>query len=310
MKRTKRTKIKARPSRLTDQRPFHLMMLPGMILLAIFWLVPLIYGLYMPFINYKPAKGFAGSDFVGLKYFKYMFHMKDFQHALVNTVVMAVAKLILGLIIPVVFALLINEASNRIFNKSLQTIVFFPHFISWVLLAGVMIDFLSPSTGLLNQVLKLFGHEPIFFLADNKYFRWTMILSDTWKEFGWSSIVYLACISSIDPSLYESAVIDGAGRFKQALYVTLPSMLPLIVLSAVLSVGNILSANFDQILNLYSAAVYETGDVLDTLVYRIGLVNRQYSLSAAVSLVKSVVSICLISASYKVADKAVGYRVI
>ena len=306
----KRTKTKASASRLADQRPFHLMLMPGMILLAIFWLVPLIYGLYMPFINYKPAKGFVGSDFVGLKYFKYMLHMKDFQHALVNTVLMAVCKLLLGLIAPVIFALLLNEASNKFFNKSLQTVVFFPHFISWVLLAGVMIDFLSPSTGLLNQVLKFFGHEPIFFLADNKYFRWTMIFSDTWKEFGWGSIIYLASISSIDPALYESAVIDGAGRFKQALYITLPSMLPLIVLSAVLSMGNILSANFDQIFNLYSPTVYETGDVLDTLIYRIGLVNRQYSLSAAVSLVKSIVSICLISGSYKVAEKTVGYRVI
>lgn len=297
-------------SMLADQKPFHLMMLPGMILLLIFWFIPLIFGLMMPFQNFKPAKGFFGSDWVGLKYFIYLFNMSNFKQVMFNTIFMAVMKIVLGLVVTVVFALLLNELRNGAFKKTLQTVVYFPHFISWVLLAGIMIDFLSPSDGMLNRFLGLFGIEPIFFLAENEYFPYVMVLTDTWKEFGWGTIIYLASISGIDPTLYEVAIIDGAGRFKQTWYVTLPSMLPIIVLSTVLSIGGILNANFDQIFNLYSPVVYESGDVLDTLVYRLGLVDQQYSLSAAVGLFKSLVSIILILSSYKLADKVAGYRVI
>lgn len=217
---------------------------------------------------------------------------------------------------PVGFALLLNEVKVRWFKKAAQTITYLPYFLSWVVLSGILLKFLSPGSatadpGFLNTLLMQLHiiKEPVYFLGSNDTFRGTMVVSDIWKNFGYNAIVYLAALTGIDPTLYEASAIDGAGRWKQTLHVTLPGIAPFIALMTILSIGNVLNAGFDQIFNLYSPAVYASGDIIDTLVYRLGMINKQYSLSAAVGLLKSVVSCILILTGYKLADKYAGYRV-
>ena len=297
-------------SALIAQQPYHLLMLPGIIMLSLFWLIPLIIGFGMPFQRYRPALGFFGSEWVGLKNFRTIFSMNNFRQILFNTIYIAGMKMFLGLLVTIFISLLLNEIRNIYFKRTIQTLVYFPHFLSWVLLGSILIDFLSPSVGLLNNILAAIGIKRVFFLADKNWFPFVMVFTDIWKEFGWSTIIILAAMTNIDPTHYEAAVIDGAGRLKQTWHITLPGIRPIIVLSIVLSLGGILNAGFDQILNMYSPIVYETGDILDTAIYRMGLLDRQYSVSAAIGLFKSVVSITLILASYRLADRVAGYRVI
>ena len=190
-----------------------------------------------------------------------------------------------------------------------QTITYLPYFLSWIILAGILTNILRADGGLVNRIIGVFGQEPVFFLGSNDTFRWTLTVSDVWKNFGYNTIVYLAALTNIDPALYEAAAIDGAGRWKQTLHITLPGISMFIVLMTILSIGNILNAGFDQVFNLYNVSVYESGDIIDTLVYRLGIQQQQYSFSTAVGLFKSVVSIILIAGSNKLADKFAGYRV-
>ncbi len=218
--------------------------------------------------------------------------------------------------VPISFALLLNEIRVRWFKRAAQTITYLPYFLSWVVLGGILIKFLSPGSssttpGLLNTLLVNLHiiKEPIYFLGSNSTFRGTMIISDIWKNFGYNTIIYLAALTGIDPTLYEAAMVDGAGKIKQTIHVTMPGIAPFIALMTIMSIGSVLNAGFDQIFNLYSPAVYATGDIIDTLVYRLGLINQQYSLSAAVGLLKSVVSCILVLTGYKLADKYAGYKV-
>lgn len=295
---------------------FHLMLLLPVAILFVYNILPIPAGILMAFQNYQPGKGFTGSDFVGLKNFRNLWILPDTLPALQNTVIIAVWKIVGNLVIPVAFALMLNEISTRWFKRTVQTITYLPYFLSWVILAGILIKFLSPgsaasSPGFLNTMLMKMGilSEPVYFLGSNDTFRGTMVVSDIWKNFGYNTIVYLAALTGIDPTLYEAAAVDGAGRWKQTIHITLPGIAPFIALMTILSIGNVLNAGFDQIFNLYSPAVYETGDIIDTLVYRLGLVNKQYSLSAAVGLLKSIVSCILVLLGYKLADKYAGYRV-
>jgi putative aldouronate transport system permease protein len=221
----------------------------------------------------------------------------------------SIMKIILGLIIPIIFAILINEVKNSSLKKSIQTAIYLPHFLSWVILGGIFIDILSPSGGLINSIIKLLGFKPIFFLGDNKWFPFTMVTTETWKEFGYGTIIYLAAITGIDPNLYEAARMDGANRWKQVLHVTLPGMKMVIVLLMVLSLGNILNAGFDQIFNMYSPPVYQSGDIIDTFVYRIGILDAQFGVATAVGLFKSLVSLTFISVSYYFAYHFADYRI-
>ena len=218
--------------------------------------------------------------------------------------------------VPISFALLLNEIRVRWFKRTAQTITYLPYFLSWVVLGGILIKFLSPGSssttpGLLNTLLVNLHiiKEPIYFLGSNSTFRGTMIISDIWKNFGYNTIIYLAALTGIDPTLYEAAMVDGAGKIKQTIHVTMPGIAPFIALMTIMSIGSVLNAGFDQIFNLYSPAIYATGDIIDTLVYRLGLINQQYSLSAAVGLLKSVVSCILVLTGYKLADKYAGYKV-
>lgn len=311
MKRKQNTKkIKS------DQLFYHGMLFLPVVLLFIYHFLPVPAGILMAFENFQPGKGFFSSKMVGFANFKKLFILPDTWPALRNTLIIAVEKIICNIIIPVTFALLLNEVRTKWFKKTVQTITYLPYFLSWVILSGILIKFLSPgsaatSPGLLNSVLvklKIID-EPIYFLGSNHTFRQTMVVSDVWKNFGYNTIVYLAALTGIDPTLYEASAVDGANRWKQTLHITIPGIAPFIVLMTVLAIGNVLNAGFDQIFNLYNPAVYETGDIIDTLVYRLGMENKQFSLSATVGLLKSIVSCILVLTSYKVADKVAGYRV-
>lgn len=294
--------------RRKQELPLHFMLLAGLVIVLIYNYGPMV-GLLMAFENYKPTKGLFGSEWVGLGNFRRLFSYPNIESIIFNTVYISVFKLILGIIVPVIFALLLNEIKNRFFSGYVQVVTCLPYFLSWVILGGVFTNILSPSNGIVNEIIKFFGGTPIYFLGDNQTFPWTLIITDTWKNFGYSSIVYLAAMSSIDPALYEAAEMDGAGRFKKILHVTLPGIVPMIFVMTVLSLGNVLNAGFDQIFNLYSPQVYQSGDILDTFIYRLGIEDAQYSMSTAVGLLKSVISLVLISIGYKLAEKYGDYRV-
>lgn len=295
-------------SSLKRNWPLHVMVLPAFILLLIFQYLPM-FGITIAFQDYKPWLGILNSDWVGLKYFRMLFEFEDSQRVIWNTLIIAVIKIITGLVVPFTFALLLNEVKEAFVKRSIQTLVYLPHFLSWVVLGGILIDILSPEYGLVNMGLKALGIEPIFFLGSNDWFRFTIIISDIWKEFGFSAIIFLAALSGINPEMYEASVIDGANRWQQVIYITIPGMLPITVVVATLSLGSILNAGFDQIFNLYNPLVYETGDIIDTYVYRVGLIERNYSFGTAVGLFKSVVSFILIVTAYRIAYKYANYRI-
>lgn len=283
------------------------MMLPGLILLIFFSIVPMA-GIAIAFENYKPGAGIFHSKWVGLYWFRYIFQLPNGVQVIKNTLIIAVMKIIAGLIVPIAFALLLNEIRKSVLRRSIQTIIYLPHFLSWVVLGGIVKEILSLD-GILNRILGSIGLEPVFFMAKPELFRGILVVTDIWKEFGFGTIVYLVAIMAVDISLYESAAMDGAGRWKLLISVTLPSIMPTIVLMATLSLGNILNAGFDQIYNMYNPLLYSTGDIIDTFVYRTGLVDLKYSLATAVGVFKSVISLIMISISYYLADKFAGYRI-
>lgn len=290
------------------QWPLHLMILPGLLVVLLFQYGPMI-GAVMAFQKFMPAKGWFGSEWIGFANFQYVMDMPNFYRVLWNTVYIAVMKIILGQLVPIVTALLLNEMRKAFVKRSVQSLIYLPHFLSWVILGGVLIDILSLKHGIVNHVLGWFGVDPIFFLGNNRLFPFVLVISDVWKEFGFSTIVYLAALTSVNPVLYEAAVIDGANRWRQTWHVTLPGMAPIIILLAVLNLGNILNAGFEQVFNLYSPVVYESGDIIDTFVYRIGLVQAQYAVATAVGLFKSVITFILISVSYYLAYRLANYRI-
>jgi putative aldouronate transport system permease protein len=280
--------------------------MPCVIVIFVFHYIPL-YGLIIAFQKYNVARGFA-SPWVGLANFKQIFSQAQFLRTIRNTLNIATLKIIGGVIVPVTFALLLNEISNVQVKRVFQTLIYLPYFLSWVIMAGILIDILSLD-GIVNKAIMVIGFEPVQFLSDPKIFPWAMIVTDIWKTFGFGTVVYLAALTSIDPGLYEAALVDGAGRWKQTVFITLPLLAPTVVLMTVLSLGNVLNAGFDQIYNLYSPIVYASGDIIDTFVYRLGIEQAQYSVGTAVGLFKSVISAILIGLSQFLADKLAGYRV-
>ena len=281
------------------------MMLPASLILLIFSYLPMG-GLVMAFQDYNIGKGILHSEFTGLQNFKYLFLLPDTKQVVFNTLFISIMKIVLLIIVPLIFALLLNELSKAWFKKMVQTITYLPYLISWVVLSGIFLDFFSPTDGVVNQLLAGMGFSPIYFFGDAKLFPYMMAITDLWKNIGFNTIILLAALTGIDPGLYEAAIVDGAGRWKQTLHVTLPGVATMVVLLAVLGMGNILNAGFDQIFNLYSPVVYSTGDVIDTSVYRMGLVQMQYSLATAMGLFKSVVSIIMILITNALAKKYTG----
>lgn len=281
---------------------YYIMLIPALLWLFFFSIVPM-FGIVMAFQDYNPGQGILHSKFVGLENFKYMFQMNDVKQVLCNTVVIAVGKIIGNIIFPLIFALLLNEFCIKRLKRPIQTIVYLPYFLSWVILAKIVLNIFG-YTGPINQLMEAFGRNPINFFGEPSLFQPLVIGTDIWKGFGYNTVVYLAAILGVDQSLYEAAAADGAGRFKRIWHITLPGIRTTVALLAILSLGNVLNAGFDQIYNLYNPLVYSTGDIIDTWVYRAGLENLQYSLATAVGLFKSVISVILIVIGYKLADNA------
>lgn len=286
---------------------YYSMLIPGYAWLFVFSIIPM-FGIVMAFQDFISTKGIYESPFVGLAHFELMFKMSDTKNIFFNTIFISVLKIVGNLVVPLVFAILLSELKWKRLTKPIQTIVYLPHFLSWVILAGILLDIFS-YTGPVNQFLALFGVEPTLFFGRPDLFPYLVAGSDIWKEFGFNAIIYLAALTGIDLGLHEAAALDGAGRFRRLFYVTLPSIRPTIILLLVLSLRGVLNAGFDQVFNLYNPLVYSTGDIIDTWVYRMGILNLQYSLATAVGLLKSVVSLILISLSYFMAKKFAGYNI-
>ena len=289
------------------QTHYWLMVIPGLLWLFFFNLVPLS-GIIIAFEDYVPGLGPWRSEFNGLENFEYLFSMADAKRVIVNTIVIACSKVVLNLVVPLLFALLLNEVKNLRYKKFIQTAVYLPHFLSWVILASVILNIFGLD-GIVNKIGGLFGAEPVIWFSESSYFRQLIVGTDVWKEFGFNAVIFLAALTGIDPNLYEAASIDGCSKFRSVFYITLPGIMPTIVLVGVLGLSNVLNAGFDQVFNLYNPMVYSTGDILDTWVYRIGLVNLQFSLATTAGLFKSVISFVMIVLSYTAAYKFADYKV-
>lgn len=301
-------KVKKKKKSLYRTRELHVMLIPAVVFTTVFAYLP-IFGLVMAFQDFKPLMGFRESPFVGLKQFQYIFTMPSFRTAFVNTMIISFFKIILSILVPLILSLMLNEVTKSWFKRSVQTIVFIPYFLSWAILAGMILEIFAYDGIINNTMMHLFGMEPTAFLVSNKYFRTIIIGSDVWKGMGYNTVLLLAAITNVDPTLYEAAQVDGAGRWKQVLHVTLPSILPMVAVLTVLGLGNILNAGFEQILIMYNPTVERTVDILDTLVYRLGITSHQYSAAAAMGLFKSVISLIFVGTSYLILYKKSDYRV-
>lgn len=289
--------------------PYHLMLLPGMVILFVYTILPFL-GNVIAFQDFKPAMGFAGSKWVGLDHFRTMLLIPDVGRVFTNSLAIATWKLLLNLVVAIFFAILLNEMPGKHYKKSVQTVCFLPHFLSWVILATVFKNVLD-ETGALNtllQGLKIL-ESPIVFLGSNSLFKGIIVATDVWKEFGYGAIIFIAALAGINQELYEAADIDGASRLRKIWHITLPGIRVTIVLVATLNIANILNAGFDQVFNLYSPIVYKSGDIIDTYVYRTSFISAQYSFATAVGLLKSVISFLLIVTSNFLARRFANYRI-
>lgn len=271
----------------------YLLLVPGLLFLLIFKYTPM-YGIIIAFQDFNIFEGIAGSAWVGLEQFYKLIQSSEFGQVFSNTLLISLYKIVLLFPIPIFVALFLNEVSKMWFKRSVQTIIYLPHFLSWVIVSGLFVNILSPSGGLVNQVIQWFGGDAISFMADNRFFRSVVVFTAGWKEVGWNAIIFIAAIAGIDQDQYEAAAMDGAGRIKQMLYITLPNIAPTIMLMLILRIGNLLDAGTEQILTMYNPVVYDTGDVIGTYVYRMGLGHMDYSFSTAVGLFNSVIGFSLL----------------
>ena len=280
------------------------MFLPVVVYFFIFHYIPM-YGVTLAFKDFNLSEGIMGSPWVGYKHFRDLTRTHSFTRALSNTVIISLLKLVAGFPAPIILALLLNEIRDIRFKKTVQTISYLPHFLSWIILSGIFIQFLSLD-GFVNTLLGFFGIEPIYFMADNRWFRSILVITDVWKGVGWGTIVHLATIAGINPELYEAAECDGATRLYKMIHITLPMMGPTIAILLILNLGGILSAGFDQIFNMYNNAVMETADILDTYVYRTGLGSMRFSFATAVGLFKNGIGFFLVLMTNFISKKISG----
>ncbi len=285
-----------------------LLLVPSILWYLLFQYYPM-YGVIIAFKNYRILKGIVGSPWVGLENFERLFRTPQFLQVLRNTLLISFYKLLWGFPAPILLALLLNEVANLRFKRVVQTISYVPHFISWVVIGGIVRQLLSPTGGIVNFALGLLGVKPINFMIEPEYFRSIVVVSNIWKNAGWGSIIYLASISSIDPQLYEAAVMDGAGRFRQAVSITLPSLASVTVILFLLRIGAIMNAGFEEIFNLYNPVVYSVADIIDTYVYRVGLIDFDYSYSTAIGLFKNVLGLSLLVTTNTVTKRFSEYGV-
>lgn len=301
-------KSRRKKANLREQLVLHSMLVPGVVIAFIFMIVPMI-GLVMAFQNYSVVSGFFHSKWVGFRNFETLFNRPDFWSATRNTVIIAFWKIVFTTVLSILLSLLINEIRIRVIKKSVQTLLFLPYFLSWALLGNIMVDIFSYS-GAFNYLLGMFGVEPVYWITSNRWFRVIIVATDVWKTIGYQIVIFLAAITNIDPALYEAAKIDGANNTQLVTHITLPGISSMIVLMSILNIGNIMNAGFEQVLVMYNLSVYETGDILDTMAYRIGLLQvGQYSIGTAIGLFKSVISCAFYSVSYALAYKLKGYKI-
>lgn len=287
--------------------PLWLMMLIPLGALILFQYVPMA-GLRLAFVKYNPTKGIWGSQWVGLKYFDKLFSTVKFWTIIRNTVVIAVEKMAANLFFSLLFAILLTEIRSKTASKFFQSVMLFPWFVSWIILSTIFKSVFSLD-GPVNMLLTTLGFEPVPFFSSNGVFRALLVLTDTWKGMGYNMVIFITAIYAIDPGLFEAATVDGANKFQQKVHITLPCIAPMIVLRLILSIGGILSAGSDQILTLYNSSVYDTAEIIDTYVYKIGIESAQYSLATAVGIFKSVIGGILIIFSYMLAERVTNYRI-
>ena len=290
--------------RVVKYRALIVMLLPALIFFAVFCYGPM-YGVVLAFKDYSISKGIMGSEWVGLYYFNRLFSSERFWEVLGNTLIISLLKLVIGFFPPILFALLLNEIQTKWFKKLTQTASYLPYFISWIVMAGIIKEMFS-ANGVVNQIVTAFGGESQIWLSKKEYFRAILVGTDIWKGFGWGSIIYISALSGIDPQLYEAASLDGAGRIKKMLYITLPCLVPVITINLILSMGGVLNAGFDQIFNLVNPSVKSVADIIDTYVYELGIQKRDYSLSTAVGLFKSVIALVMVLGTNFAAKKING----
>ena len=293
VKKKKGIKQKSMSKQILKYRNYYIMLLPGLIFVILFLYLPIFYN-FIAFKDYKIFLGPLGSPWCGLKNFTKLFRTPDFMRILKNTFALCFLKILIGFPIPIILALLINEVKNIMFKKTILTIVYLPHFISWVIIATIASTLLSPSDGVINLLLNKLGINSIFFMGDSRYFRGVLVATDIWKEMGWSAIIYLAALSGVPLDLYEAATVDGANKLQKMKYVTFPCILPTIIIMLLLRIGNILNSNFEQVFTMYNSSVYDVADIIDTYVYRVGIIQTQYGFSASAGLFKSIISLVLV----------------
>ena len=293
--------------RIAQERWMYLFIIPGALYFLVFAYLPLL-GNVIAFKDYSPFLGILESPWAGLENFRKLVTDRDFHIALANTLKIELLQLAFAFPAPLLLALVLNSIISERTKRGMQSLVYLPHFLSWIVLGGILLDILAPA-GLVNRPLVALGLKPVLFLGSNAIFQPTLIFTNLWKEVGWATIIYLAALMSIDPGLHEAAAIDGADRLRRILHVNLPGISSVVILIACLNLGNVLQAGFEQVLILYNPLVYASGDILDTYVYRAGLISAQYSLAGAVGLLKSVLSFVLIVLAYRLATRFSGYRI-
>jgi putative aldouronate transport system permease protein len=287
---------------------YHFMLFPAMVLLIVFSIYP-TFGSVLAFKYFEPMKGIWGSPWAGLDHFKMLFQIPEFKQITINTITISVIKIVLNVSCALAFALLLNEIRKKWFKKSVQTIVYLPYFLSWVIMAGIFKDFFSVD-GLINGLLqRMNDSEPIMFFTSKAWFMIIIYATDVWKGFGFNAIVFLAALTSINPNLYEAADVDGASRWNKLVHITLPCIRPTIIVILILSLQGILGGGFDQIFNLYNPLVYPVADIYDTYIYRMGFQSNQYEFATAVGLFRSVVAFAFILISQWLAEKYGDYKV-
>ena len=282
---------------LWKYRYFYIMLIPGLIYIVVFHYLPMA-GLAMAFQDFKLVKGIFGSSFNGFANFEYLFRSDMFIRAFYNTVIISLYKILFGFPAPIILALFINEIRVRAFKRTVQTIFYLPHFLSWIVMFSLVFNFVK-EMGPLNYLIRALGGKSIFFLSDVRYFRGVVVVSDIWKEVGWNAIIYLAALSAVPQELYESATIDGASRIKCLMRISLPYIMPTIVIMFLLRIGSILNAGFEQIFSLYNSSVFSVGDIIDTYVYRIGLKDVKFGVAAAAGMFKSAIACIMVIATNK-----------
>ena len=294
-------------SKIKETWPMHLMMLGPIFMIILFSYVPMV-GIVIAFQVYIPTKGFFGSEWLGWENFDYLFTLPDIWQIIGNTLTISVIKIITTIGASIIFALLISEVKSKTLNKLSQSVILFPWFISWAILGNIFKDAFSLN-GAVNQVIMALGGEQVFFFGDNQLFRSLLIGTNIWKDLGYNMVILLTAISGIDPTLYEAATIDGANKFQQKMHITVPSIMPMIVLLVTLALGGILNAGFEQVLVLYNNAVLDSSEILDTYIYKLSFYEAQHSLATAAGLFKSLVGTVCLCVSYYLANKLAGYRI-